>query len=219
MPFQIRWALSCSKVTVSFCNRGTWSGDNIFWEMFCPRASFKTGCCKLQVWSQCHWRKHKAWTVCHLHWLHNAHLNIFWHWWVEVEVATAFYTFCAVPGWDFYYKSSFPLVCVYFFVERSGWKTDENNFSEYFYILTMFFLPPGKRHQGGKPSLQRVELDVEKEELSCTAVENESTYIDTFGSDHFKYLKWKGGKKKTKKKSSNSILSATTDESVASIET
>lgn len=54
----------------------------------------------------------------------------------------------------------------------------------------------------------------EKAELSHNAIENESSYVDTFGSDDFKYLKWKRGVGER-----NSILSATTDESVASIET
>lgn len=42
MSFQILSALSCGKVTAPFRNRGTWSGDNIFWEMFCTCTSFKT---------------------------------------------------------------------------------------------------------------------------------------------------------------------------------
>lgn len=160
MSFQILSALSCGKVTAPFRNRGTWSGDNIFWEMFCTCTSFKTAAA---VNSR---SGHINTSRCII----NDHLNVFFflQLWLGVKVARAFYTFCSVPGWDFYDKSSVPLFCVYFFGERSRLKNDENNFSEYFYIVTMFFLPPGKRHQGGKPSLQRVGPGCGKEPNSPT---------------------------------------------------
>lgn len=119
---------------------------------------------------------------------------MFLHWRVEVEVATALYTFCNVPGWDFHHKTYVPLLCVYFFGERSGLKNDENNFSEYFYILTMFFLPSGKKKETSRRQTASAESRAwmwEKAELFRNAVENWSTYVDTFGSDDFKYLKWK----------------------------
>lgn len=107
----------------------------------------------------------------------------------------------------------FPCVCLLL------WRVlgVEEWWKQFLRILLHFnnvFLAPWKKKTSRR---QRLGSGCGKAELSRNAVENESTYVDTFGTDDFKYLKWKWRRKKIK--NSNSVLSGTAVERIASMET